>query len=90
MTWSTRSPSDTMTGGSASALQAVVDLAAARLLGERAVRMIQDATQVDLLVADGEPVRLELREIEHVSHQPLEAVGLRRDDVERGLTARAR
>ena len=84
MTWRTRSPSDTITGA-LHAGQAVVDLAPARLLGERAVRLIEHALEVDLLVTNGEPVRLELREVEDVADEPLEPVGLGGDDVERRL-----
>ena len=57
-----------MTGGVGIRGQAVVDLAAPRLLGERAVRMVENSREIDLLVANREPVRLELREIQHVSH----------------------
>ena len=45
MTCSTRSPSETITGGSAVGLDAVVDLAAPRLLGERAVRVVEHASR---------------------------------------------
>ena len=63
----------------------VVDLAPARLLGERAVRMVEDAAEVDLLVPDREPVRLELREVEDVPHETLEPVRLCGHDLERRL-----
>ena len=83
MTWRTRSPSETITGASSPPRQAVVDLAPAGLLGERAVRLIEDTLEVDLLVTHREPVRLQLREVEHVADEPLEPVGLGGDDVER-------
>ena len=61
----------------------VVDLAATRLLGERSVGLVEHALEVDLLVPHREAVSLELREVEHVSDESLEPVGLRRDDLER-------
>ena len=82
MTCRTRSPSEKITGGS-TASEPVVDLPATSLLGEGVVRMVEDAPEVDLLLADREPVRLELGEIQHVSDEPLETVGLGRDHVER-------
>ena len=58
----------------------VVDLPATRLLGERPVRLVEHALEIDLLLAHREPVGLELRQVEHVSDEALEPVGLRRDD----------
>ena len=78
-----RSPSDTITGAASAPRDRVVDLPATRLLGERPVRLVEHALEVDLLLAHGEPVSLELREVEHVSDEALEPVGLRRDDLER-------
>ena len=64
------------------ALEPVVDLATASLLGEGVVRVVEDASQVDLLLTNREAVRLQLREIENVPHEPFESVGLGRDHVE--------
>ena len=83
MTCSTRSPSETMTGASPVPRQRVVDLAPPRLLGERTVRLVEESLEVDLLVPHREAMRLQLREVEDVADEPLEPVGLRRDDVER-------
>ena len=83
ITWRTRSPSETITGARLDARQPVVDLASARLLGERTVCLIEDPLEVDLLVAHREAVGLELREVEDVADEALEPVGLGRDDVER-------
>ena len=91
MTWSTRSPSETITGASPSPDEPVVDLPPPRLLCERAVGVVEHAAHVDLLVPNREPVRLQLREIEHVADEPLETVGLGGDDLERrARPARAR
>ncbi len=64
-------------------LEPVLDLAPTGFLGERSVRMIEDAPEVDLLLANGEAMRLELREVEHVADEALEPDRLGRDDVER-------
>ena len=74
-----------MTGASSSAVEPVVDLAPPRLLGESAVRVVEHAPEVDLLVPHREAMSLELREIEDVSDETLEPVRLRSDDVERRL-----
>ena len=63
--------------------QRVVDLAAARLLGEGAVGLVEHALEVDLLLPHREAMGLELGEVEHVSDQALEPVGLGGDDLER-------
>ena len=83
ITWSTRSPSETITGAVLGPRDGVVDLAPARLLRERPVRLVEHALQVDLLLTHREPVCLELREVEHVPDESLESVGLGSDDVER-------
>ena len=80
--WSTRSPSETITGA-AVAVAAVVDLAPPRLLAEGGVRLVDQAAHVHLLVQDREPVRVELGEVEHVADEALEALRLRGDDPER-------
>ncbi len=45
-------------GGEVDTGEAVVDLAATRLLGESAVGLIEDTLEVDLLVPNREPMRL--------------------------------
>ena len=57
-------------------LLAVVDRAAARLVAERLVRLVEQLPHVDLLGEDGEAVRVELGEIEDVADEPLEPLRL--------------
>ena len=61
-----------------------VDLAAPRLLAEARMRALDEHPHVDLLRVDREPVRVQLREVEHVADEPLEPDRLAGDDVERG------
>ena len=71
-------------GAASTPSSAYVDLAPARLVAERVVRLLDEASHVDLLGLDGEPVRAELCEVEHVADEPLEPRRLVRDHVERG------
>ena len=82
MIWSTRSPSVTMTALRGDVLR-VVDLPRLRLLAERGVRLLDEPRHVHLLVPDREAPRVELRQVENVSDQALEAAGFGRDHVER-------
>ena len=66
----------------------VVDLPLLRLLAEREVRLLEQPGHVDLLVADREAPRVELREVEHVADEPLEPHRLGGDHVERGRAQR--
>ena len=61
----------------------VVDLPPSRLLAEGAVGTLADALHVHLLAGEREAVRVELREVEDVADEPLEARRLGRDHVER-------
>ena len=61
-----------------------VDLAAPRLLAEARVGALDEHADVDLLRVHREPVRVELRQVEHVADEPLEPDRLAGDDVERG------
>ena len=84
MICSTRSPSETITGAP-SRLVRVLDPAPPRLLGERRVGAVEQPAHVDLLGEDGEAVRVQLRQVEHVADEPAEPLRLGRDDLERRL-----
>ena len=88
MIWSTRSPSETITGA-AVGVAAVVDPPPARLLAEGRVGLVDEAAHVDLLVEHGEPMGVELGQVEHVADEPLEPLRLGGDHLER-LGARLR
>ena len=71
--------------GRAVRLLRVLDAAAAGLLGEGRVGAVAEPAHVDLLGEDGEPVRVELGQIEDVVDEAAEPVGFVRDDLERLL-----
>ena len=58
--------------------------AAPRLLPEARMGLLDERADVDLLGVHGEPVGVELRQVEHVADEPLEPDRLAGDDVERG------
>ena len=84
MICSTRSPSVTIVG-LVLELLVVIDVAAARLLTERGVRLVAEPAHVDLFLEQREPVGLELREVEHVADKTFEPRVLARDHVQGGV-----
>jgi hypothetical protein len=64
-------------------LPAVVDCAFPSLLDERGVGTFAQLLHVDLFLEHREPVRVELREVEHVADETFEANRLLADDLER-------
>ncbi len=62
-----------------------MDLAPLGLLGERLVGQVEQPFEVDLLLDEGEAVRVELRQVEEVADEAGQPVGLGLDDLERGV-----
>src|SRR5581483_8886291 len=69
--------------GAAVERELVVELPGPRLGRERGVGALAEDAHVDLLAEQGEAPRVELREVEHVADEALEADGLLGHDVER-------
>ena len=61
----------------------VVDRAPACLVGERRVGAVEQPAHVHLLGENGEAVRVQLGEVEHVADEPAELLRLGGDDLER-------
>ena len=80
--WRTRSPSVTRTTPSMVDSSSVRP-ARLRLRLERRVRALAEDAHVDFLAQDREAPRVELREVEDVTDEPLEPSSLLGDDVER-------
>ena len=66
-------------------LELVLDAARVRLRRERRVGALAEHAHVDLLAPEREAARVELREVENVTDEPLEPHRLLRDDLERAL-----